>query len=34
MNKVHLLMMGAVMLCFEGMAQTDTTLQEKTTPIP
>ena len=25
-------MMGAVMLCFEGMAQTDTTLQEKTTP--
>lgn len=30
MNKVHLLLMGAVLLCLEGMAQTDTTLQEKT----
>ena len=32
MKKVHLLMMGGVLLCLTGMAQTDTTQQEKPTP--
>ena len=31
MKKVHLLMFGGVLLCLTGMAQTDTTLQEKPT---